>query len=397
MARIKQMTDASGAVVYKVTVSDGRQRRITRSWRPEPAWGTKTIERELNRFAVGLELQLKNGELRTQQEQKEENLRAELEAAKIKSFGQYATDVYLATKSISLSKSAMHGYRQFLRCHILPVFAKYPITDITPAMIRKFLTDFQIKGYAHSSTIKLYVILNGIFQSAYLDDSIPVNPMSKVPRPKPRKDEAIKDEQSKAYTVAQLRYILQCMDSEPLKWRAYIALLADTGMRRGEACGLQWPDFDFNEETVTIRRNLLYNQTDGVYLDSPKNGHERVVDIGTGTIALLKQLQREQASIALSRYVFTQDGSAEPMHPQTPTRYFSCFGKKYKIKNFHPHKLRHTSASIAITNGADIVSVSQRLGHSDASVTLKMYAHANKESIRRAGDIVRQALLAQNA
>ena len=51
-----------------------------------------------------------------------------------------------------------------------------------------------------------------------------------------------------------------------------------------------------------------------------------------------------------------------------------------------------TSASVAITNGADVVSVSQRLGHSDTAVTLRMYAHANAESIRRAGDIARKAV-----
>ena len=54
--------------------------------------------------------------------------------------------------------------------------------------------------------------------------------------------------------------------------------------------------------------------------------------------------------------------------------------------------LRHTSASAAITNGADVVSVSQRLGHADTAVTLRMYAHANEEGIRRAGQTVRDAL-----
>lgn len=82
------------------------------------------------------------------------------------------------------------------------------------------------------------------------------------------------------------------------------------------------------------------------------------------------------------------------MHPDTPTRYFKRFGERYNINGFHPHKLRHTSASVAITNGADIVSVSRRLGHSDTAVTLRMYAHANDESIRRAGQAVRNAIKA---
>ena len=84
------------------------------------------------------------------------------------------------------------------------------------------------------------------------------------------------------------------------------------------------------------------------------------------------------------------------MFPQLPTRFFKKFGERYDIADFHPHKLRLSSASIAITNGADIVSVSERLGHSDTAVTLRMYAHANAESIRRAGQAVRDAIKAQN-
>ena len=82
----------------------------------------------------------------------------------------------------------------------------------------------------------------------------------------------------------------------------------------------------------------------------------------------------------------------EPIHPQSPTKYFKKFGKRNDIPNFHPHLLRHTSASVAITSGADVASVSARLGHSDSSVTLRMYTHANTDSIRKAGQAVRDAL-----
>ncbi len=80
------------------------------------------------------------------------------------------------------------------------------------------------------------------------------------------------------------------------------------------------------------------------------------------------------------------------MHPQRPTRYFKRFGKRYGIADFHPHKLRHSFASIAITNGADIASVSEKLGYSDKAVTLRMYTHADQESMKRASQIFRDAL-----
>lgn len=146
---------------------------------------------------------------------------------------------------------------------------------------------------------------------------------------------------------------------------------------------------------VTIRRNLQYTPSAGVFEKSPKNGKTRIVDIGPETVAILKKLRDEQSHSCISKWIFTQDGTAEPMHPQTPTRYFKKFGERYGVKDFHPHKLRHTSASIGLTSGADVVSVSERLGHSDTAVTLRMYAHANEESIRRAGQAVRDALKAQ--
>ena len=118
-------------------------------------------------------------------------------------------------------------------------------------------------------------------------------------------------------------------------------------------------------------------------------------DTKANLLALLKQLREKQAQSCISKWCFTQEGTAEPMHPQSPTRYFKKFGQRYGVKDFHPHKLRHSSASIAITSGADVVSVSERLGHSDTAVTLRMYAHANEESIRRAGQTVRDALKAQ--
>ena len=175
-----------------------------------------------------------------------------------------------------------------------------------------------------------------------------------------------------------------------------IFFLADSGARKGEACGLQWEDIDFRTGKAKIQRNLQYTPEAGVYVTTPKNGKSRTVDLGADTISLLQQLRAEQASSCISKWIFTRDGSADPMHPQSPTRYFTKFGAKYGIANFHPHLLRHTFASIALTNGADVVSVSERLGHSDTAVTLRMYAHANEEGIRKAGQTARDAVKAAN-
>ena len=147
-----------------------------------------------------------------------------------------------------------------------------------------------------------------------------------------------------------------------------------------------------NGMDITICGNLCYTPDKGIYLDTPKNGRSRTIDVDPQIIALLRELRLEQSKKAISQYVFTQEGSPEPIHPQSPARYLQNFARKYGVQGLHPHKLRHSFASIAITNGADIASVSEKLGHTDKAVTLRMYTHADQESIRRASQIFRDAI-----
>lgn len=396
MASIKQLETKDGKRFFKISVSRGYGKTpYTMRWYWPDGWSKRSVERELKKVSAEFERACSAGEVLNRSQEKEKAAQEAAEAAKLKTVRQYADGVFMPTKEATFSENARSSYRMFLDKHILPVLGDTLLTDVTPAMISKLLVDFQKAGYAHASAVKCYNILNGLFEMAFLDDSIPMNPLLKVKRPVPRKGEQAQEE-TKALTAKELAYALSCVENEPLKWRVYMNLAADSGARRGELCGLWWSDIDWKESTITIRRNLQYTAQAGIFETSPKNGKVRVVDIGPETLGLLRQLQTEQAGTCISKYVFTQDGAPAPMHPQSPTRYFKKFGTKYSIPNFHPHLLRHSSASIALTNGGDVVSTSERLGHSDTAVTLRMYAHANQESIRRNGQIVRDALKAQN-
>ena len=215
--------------------------------------------------------------------------------------------------------------------------------------------------------------------------------MDKVARPEPRKDE-LRHHEAEAYTVAEIQQIIDALNEEPLKWQAYLLLMIDTGVRRGEACGLQWQDVDFENNTVTISKNLCYTSKKGVYLDTPKNGKRRTIDVAPNVMDVLKLLQNKQAETVISPFVFAQEESQKPIHPQSPTKYMKRFAERCGIPDLHPHKLRHSFASIAITNGADIASVSEKMGHSDKGVTLRMYTHADAESMKRASNIFRDAI-----
>lgn len=378
----------------------GKKRYYSRRWTAPDGWSQRRIEKELHTQSVEFQNRVDAGEVLSRQEQKEKDAAdkaaAAAEAAKYKTVREYADKVFMPTKEPDLAENTRLSYRSNLDLHILPVIGDIRLVDVTPAIIAGLLLDLKKAGYSHGTQVKVYNVLNGLFEMALFDDSIPVSPMSKVKRPKQKKDDRAITEADKAFTAEEMNHVLSCLSKEPLKWQAFVFLAADTGARRGELCGLRWADIDFKKGAVTFKHNLQYSKIKGgVYDVAPKGGKFRSVDVGEETIALLKLHQKEQAERRISQWVFTVDGEDAPMFPTSPTKYFKTFGDRYNIPGFHPHGLRHTSASLSLTNGGDIKSIAERLGHKDASVTLRMYAHANDESIRKAGQAARDALRKQ--
>ncbi len=393
MPSIREKTTKTGNKFYEIRVSRGRAKGyLSTRWYPPEGWSKRAIDRELARQAVEFERQAQAGEVVSREEQAEIDRQQAKEAAKIKTLRQYGEGVFMPAKTVTMSENSRSAYQGALDKWIYPALGDFKLPEITSAEISALLLSMQKQGKAQATCVKVYTILQGIFKMAYLADLVDRNPMDKVERPKPRKDELKKPAEAESYTAGELKHILDCLQNEPLKWRAYMSLLIDTGVRRGEACGLKWECVDLDAGQITIAGNLCYTSAKGVYLDTPKNGKTRTVDIAPNVVALLRQLRAEQAREGLSPYVFSQEGSPEPMHPQSPTRYMKRFAKRYGVTDLHPHKLRHSFASVAITNGADVASVSEKLGHSDKAVTLRMYTHADAESVKRAGDIFRNAL-----
>lgn len=392
MPSIRKNTTKTGKDFYEIRVSRGRGKSyLSTRWYVPDGWSQKAINRELAKVAADFERRCDAGEVISRSEQKENDLLQMQEAAKIMTLRRYGETVYMPAKTVTISENSRCSFQGNLDHWIYPSLGDLKMPDITPANISALLLSMQSQGKSHGTCVKVYTILNSLFKMAYMSDTISKNPMDKVERPKPRKDEMQRAD-VEAYTAEELNHILSCLDQEPLKWRAMVHLLADTGIRRGECCGLQWKDIDFQNNLITIAGNLCYTPDKGVYLDTPKNGKTRTIDIAPGVTELLHQLRIEQAGHAISSFVFTQENSPEPMHPQSPTRYLKQFSKRYGIPDLHPHKLRHSFASVAITNGADIASVSEKLGHGDKAVTLRMYTHADQESIKRASQIFRDAL-----
>ena len=414
MASNALKTTKDGRRYYEIRVRVSRERpTLTTRWYIPEGWSKKAIERELAKVSSDFERKCKDGEILSRSEKKaldEEAARlAAVEAAKIQTFKQYGERVFMPSKKITTAEKTREYYQGALNNHLYKAFGEIPLQDLTSAQITEFFLGLQNSGLSHSTIIGIYVTLNQLLKMAYNDDTIDRNPIDKVERPRQRKDE--QKRAVEAFTSDELKKINACLEKEPLKWRAMIRLIEDTGIRRGEACGLKWENIDFQRNAALIKWNICYTKDKGIYIDTTKTGKEREVYFTQAVADLLKQYRNEQLAltarrtdrlekdgkplafekVAIPEYVFTEKGVNSPMHPDSPNRYLNSFGKKYGI-DIHPHKLRHSFASLAITNGADIASVSEVLGHAQVSTTLNMYTHANEESKRRAAAIVHQAI-----
>lgn len=416
MASYTARKNKAGEIVsYQIKVSRGRDKLtgkqltpFTTTYTPPAGWSKKSVERDLIRFMGEFEAACRRGEILTKEQQKQQALdiaeRVKLEKAEQErkpTFSAYASQ-FIKEKSAVYAPGTLENYQIVLRKAAI-VFGNMKLEDIDFLSVKKYITDLQTNGtndfngkpLAHKTILKHYIVLHALFANAVENEVIEVSPMQKMKRPKPRKDETPKE--AIVYSESEIAYIMECLNSEPLKWKALIMFAIDSGCRRGEIVGLKWEEIDFKTGKVNICRNAQYTAGKGTYISTPKNRKNRVIYLNRPVLAVLAEWKKQQTilhfgqGIPLNGFCFTQD-NGEMMNPQAPTSYLIRFGNKYNIPGIHPHALRHTMATLSIANGADIVSISEKLGHSEPSITLNVYSHANEEAQRRANEVLAEAI-----
>ncbi len=416
----RKRINKDGSVVYEIRVSrgydsNGKQKTpYQMTWKAPDGWSQRSIERELQRVENDFKRDCREGKVLTRQEQREKELieAEERKRQKEEEDRQYTFQKYVAyflqIKKPVYSINTYVNYKYGLE-EAIKVFGAIKMQDIRPVDVRKYITDLQTqprssdneKPLAHKTVLKRYIILHALFESAVDDEIIAYSPMQRLKRPKPCKDEQ-NTQKVKSYTAEEVQQIIDCLDKEPIKWKALVMFMIDSGCRRGEAVGLKWESVDFRNAKVEIKHNAQYCEGTGTYITTPKSGKSRIIPINQPVLNVLAEWKREQAILLFrqglprSEFVFThEDGTM--LHPQSPTSYMRRLGKKCGIESLHPHALRHTMASLSIANGADIVSVSQKLGHSEVSTTLNIYAHENEEAKERATQVLSDVLYTKQA
>ena len=195
------------------------------------------------------------------------------------------------------------------------------------------------------------------------------------------------------YSLDEAKELLAVIDEKaPTDYKLFFNLLAYSGMRRGEALGLEYHDIDFNNSVLTIKRTSNYRKGIGVYTDTPKTESSyRSLYIQPKIVELIKQLQAEQQIqankcgdlwVQSDRLFVTWCG--KPMHPNTPYTWLQRFCERENISFKGLHSFRHFVATQAIASGIDVKSVSAMLGHSQTSTTLNIYAHAVQQTNKTA-------------
>lgn len=229
-------------------------------------------------------------------------------------------------------------------------------------------------------------LIGDILEDAVLWQYIPANPIKRIALKKPWREEAtFLDEQ-------QAIELLDLLKQEPVMYRTAVLLIIYTGMRRGEALGLEWQDVNWQRKTIFIRRTSLYIPGEGVITDKTKNrSSTRCIYVGQSVLDILEDLRSyliQNGSNPLSTQRIILNGKGKPMRPDDLGHWFVAFRRRNQFPDIHLHSLRHTYATLMIANGVAVTTVAKMLGHSTSETTSRLYAHAlDRCQLQAAGTI----------
>ena len=154
----------------------------------------------------------------------------------------------------------------------------------------------------------------------------------------------------------------------------YLKLLFKTGMRNGEARGLQWEDINFSEGTIFIRKSVYSLVHGNFIINKPKTKQStRIIHLPKSLLEELKFYKEITEHKEKEDFIFGREKGI----PRTSGFNKSTLKRACKALNIQisHHGLRHSHATFLVQNGISINVVQYRLGHSDIKTTLKTYTH----------------------
>lgn len=261
-------------------------------------------------------------------------------------------------------------YENIVEKHLIPYFGAADLHDIRPADVTAF---FATKKSCSVDRVKhMKSTLGAIFAAAIENDLCYKNPVSVRT---PAKSERAKRKPT-IWTDAQ-------MDAARAAWCGEFdsgLVMLETGVRRGELCGLMWQDYDPAARTLRIDRSICVNQGEPLGVRPPKWDSNRILPLSATAIEAIERQPRT------SPYIFPVPSGG----PQNPNTWAQKFARKMELlpgfPETKPHDLRRTYGTALRRHGADIYTIQKLLGHRDIRVTTEIYVANELDVLRETYD-----------
>lgn len=385
---------------YEIRVScgidiNGKKLGKSKTWIPDEGMTQKQIEKELARQKVLFEEEVKNGICPDNK-------------IRFVDFSKRWMDEYA---KVNLTIKTYARYEIYLK-RINQGIGHLKLKDITPLQLNAFYRSLEADGVnqrkrydengdlinngklAPKTILDHHRVISKILSTAVKWGLLEKNVAMRADPPKvPHREISYLNEK-------EVRQMLTLLEKEPIQYQTMITLLVYTGIRRGELCGLEWKDIDFENQVMHVVRSAQYIGNKTMITKEPKTKSGiRHFSLSIHACILLKKYRRwqlEQKFNAGDRWeesdrLFTS-WNGKPIHPDTVTDWFSKFIKRSGLPYVTLHSLRHTNATLMIAEGTDVCTVSRRLGHANTATTLNIYAHALKSKDREAANTLDNVL-----
>ena len=293
--------------------------------------------------------------------------------------------------SATVRDSTLHRYRQGVRLYIGPALGHIRLDKLRPQQLAAFYRDAQ-SHLSSGSVRRLHALLRRSLTVAQRWGHIFVNPATLVEPP------PLQLEEVRPLSASEAHDLLTAARQTDLAARWVLGLA--TGLRQGEVLGLHWEDIDLSQGTLRVQR-ALQRRSDGRLVEvAPKTARSRrTLPLPASVVTALvdhRVNQQELRSAAGPRWtesdlVFTTRVGT-PIHPRNDHRAFVALLRSAGLRRVRLHDLRHTTASLLLSQGVSPRVVMEILGHSQISVTMNTYSHVSPELNRAAAEGMQQAL-----
>lgn len=273
-----------------------------------------------------------------------------------------------------VSERTLRDYRRNLERYIYPALGERRLQALRPFEIQKVYAEMIDRELSPRTVRAAHAPLHSALENAVRWRLIPQNPSKLVDLPK------IVRAERRVLSAEEARTFLDhaAEDRHGTLW----AVLLTTGLRPGEALGLQWRDLE--DDRLRIRRSLKRRSDGGWELSAPKTPQSRRSVTLPGT--LVRTLSGHRAGQARGRLkigaeyedhdlIFCTSRGTPLDLPNITRRYFYPLLERAGLPRIRVYDLRHTCATLLLAANAHPKVVSERLGHSSVTLTLDTYSH----------------------